>query len=56
MKHVFRKVVAPYLPDQIVNRQDKMGFPTPLSDWLAGEARDFVRDVFSTQKARGSTG
>lgn len=51
MKHVFRQAMRPNLPETIFNRQDKMGFPTPLSDWLAGEARDFVRDVFSTRKA-----
>jgi asparagine synthase (glutamine-hydrolysing) len=51
MKHVLREVVAPFLPDAILNRQDKMGFPTPLSEWLAGDARDFVRDIFSSQKA-----
>ena len=28
-----------------------MGFPTPLSEWLAGEAREFVRDIFSTRAA-----
>ena len=28
-----------------------MGFPTPFSEWVAGEAREFVRDVFSSQKA-----
>lgn len=51
MKHILREVVAPFLPDTILNRQDKMGFPTPLSEWLAGDARDFVRDIFSSQKA-----
>lgn len=51
MKHILREVVKSYLPDVISNRQDKMGFPTPLSEWLAGEAHDFVMDVFSSQKA-----
>jgi asparagine synthase (glutamine-hydrolysing) len=51
MKHILREVVKPFLPDLILNRQDKMGFPTPLSEWMAGEARDFVRDVFSSRKA-----
>jgi asparagine synthase (glutamine-hydrolysing) len=51
MKHILREVVAPFLPDSIFNRQDKMGFPTPLSEWLASDARDFVRDIFSSQKA-----
>lgn len=52
MKHVLREVVKPFLPTEILNRRDKMGFPTPLSEWLAGEARDFVRDIFSSQKAQ----
>lgn len=51
MKHILREVVKPFLPDTILNRQDKMGFPTPLSEWLTGEARDFVRDIFSSEKA-----
>lgn len=52
MKHILREVVKPFLPDAILNRQDKMGFPTPLSEWMAGEARGFVHDVFSSQKAQ----
>jgi asparagine synthase (glutamine-hydrolysing) len=52
MKHILREVVKPFLPDVIINRQDKMGFPTPLSEWLTGEARDFVRDIFLSQKAQ----
>lgn len=52
MKHIFRQVVKQFVPDVIVNRKDKMGFPTPLSEWLAGDAREFVMDIFSSQKAR----
>jgi asparagine synthase (glutamine-hydrolysing) len=51
MKHILNQVVKPYLPDIVLNRKDKMGFPTPLSDWLTGEAREFVHDIFSTTKA-----
>lgn len=51
MKHILREVVKPFLPDMILNRQDKMGFPTPLSEWMAGEARDFICDIFSSRKA-----
>lgn len=52
MKHIFKEAVRPYLPEAIINRQDKMGFPTPLSEWMAGEAHEFVRDVFSTSQAQ----
>lgn len=52
MKHVFKNIVKPYLPEKILNRKDKMGFPTPLNQWLGGEASDFVSDIFSTSKAK----
>lgn len=51
MKHVLKTAMRPYLPDVIVNRIDKMGFPTPLSEWFSGEANEFVRDIFSSNAA-----
>lgn len=51
MKHLFKEAARPCLPEVILKRQDKMGFPTPLTEWLCGEANGFVRDVLSTQKA-----
>jgi asparagine synthase (glutamine-hydrolysing) len=51
MKQVLKKAMGPHLPDGIVNRKDKMGFPTPLSEWLRGEVKDFVYDIFSSQSA-----
>ena len=40
------------LPDAILNRRDKMGFPVPLKEWFAGELRDFVQDMFRSRAAR----
>ena len=51
MKHIFREAARPFLPSAIVDRQDKMGFPTPLVDWLRGEAREFVRDALASARA-----
>jgi len=53
MKQVLKKAMQPYLPDIIVQRKDKMGFPTPLSEWVNGEANEFVRDIFSSKAALG---
>ena len=36
-KYIFKSAVADLLPPEIVNRP-KMGFPTPLRDWLAPAA------------------
>jgi asparagine synthase (glutamine-hydrolysing) len=48
LKHSFRDVI----PADINNRRDKMGFPTPLNEWLSGELKDFVGDTFSAPRAR----
>ncbi len=51
MKQVLKRAVQPYLPDIIVHRKDKMGFPTPLTEWMSGEGREFVKDIFSSKVA-----
>lgn len=52
MKHLFKQVIKPFLPPEILSRTDKMGFPTPFNDWLQGEAREFILDTFNSQAAR----
>jgi len=52
MKHVFKTVTRPLLPDVITERTDKMGFPVPLTEWIKGPAREFVTDTFSSQAAQ----
>jgi asparagine synthase (glutamine-hydrolysing) len=52
LKHIFRKVIQPFIPSAVLNRTDKMGFTTPLTEIITGDAREFVCDVLSTQKAR----
>ena len=51
LKHMLKSALAEYVPPTILNRKDKMGFPVPLVDWINGEARDFIYDTFSSQKA-----
>jgi asparagine synthase (glutamine-hydrolysing) len=52
MKHLLKSAFADTLPDDILNRRDKMGFPVPLKEWFAGELRDMAQDVFRTIKSR----
>jgi len=52
MKHIFKQVISPYLPSVILERKDKMGFPTPINDWIQGEAKDFVHDILGSTAAR----
>ena len=51
MKRVLRNAMIPYLPDAVLNRKDKMGFPVPLNEWVKGAARPFVWDTLSSKKA-----
>lgn len=51
MKHIFKRAVKPFLPDVIYNRTDKMGFPTPLNQWIKNDAHDFVCDTLTSRAA-----
>ena len=51
-KHIFRKVVAHLLPKDVVEREDKMGFPVPLTEWYQRDpVRSFVRDTLMSKAA-----
>ncbi|TLP61140.1 MULTISPECIES: asparagine synthase (glutamine-hydrolyzing) [Pseudomonas] len=52
MKHLFKESVRHALPSNVFERKDKMGFPTPLTQWTKGPAREFVRDTLLSEKAR----
>ncbi|MDQ3189315.1 MAG: amidotransferase 1, exosortase A system-associated [Pseudomonadota bacterium] len=43
-KWLFKKAMAPYLPNEILYRP-KMGFAVPLASWLRGPLRQRARDV-----------
>jgi asparagine synthase (glutamine-hydrolysing) len=54
LKHVLKTAFASFLPREIRERRDKMGFPVPLQEWLSepGPVRDYVTDILSSQAAR----
>lgn len=52
LKYLFKRAARNLLPDGIIERRDKMGFPVPLQHWLAGPSRDFVRDTLLSSRAR----
>jgi asparagine synthase (glutamine-hydrolysing) len=52
MKHFLKSTYAADLPEELKERRDKMGFPVPLKEWFSGELKDYVSDIFSTQKSR----
>jgi asparagine synthase (glutamine-hydrolysing) len=53
LKHAMKTALQPWIPDAVLARTDKMGFPTPLTEFTQGPARAFVRDVFGSTAAQG---
>jgi asparagine synthase (glutamine-hydrolysing) len=52
MKYILRQAMRKYVPDEIMDRKDKMGFPTPFTEWAKKETHDFIFDILSSLKAR----
>jgi asparagine synthase (glutamine-hydrolysing) len=52
LKHLMKTGFRQDLPEEVYQRTNKMGFPVPLSDWLQGELKEFVGDIFYSEKAR----
>jgi asparagine synthase (glutamine-hydrolysing) len=51
-KHLLKRAFGEELPESILNRRDKMGFPVPLKEWFASELHEFVQDMFRSRAAR----
>jgi len=52
MKSLLRSAMSAYVPDHVMNRKDKMGFPTPFARWAKGETKELICDTLSSTKAR----
>lgn len=51
-KFVLREAMQGRIPESVRTRVDKMGFPTPVNKWLAGDLYKPLKDVLSSQEAR----
>jgi asparagine synthase (glutamine-hydrolysing) len=52
LKHLMKRGFRQDLPEEVYQRTNKMGFPVPLSDWLQGELKELIGDIFHSEKAR----
>lgn len=52
LKYLLKNTIKDIMPEKILNRKDKMGFPVPLHIWSKNKAKGFILDVFSSQNAR----
>lgn len=51
-KSLFKRAVKDVIPNAILARRDKKGFPVPLTEWLQGELHGFVRELLLSTKSR----
>jgi len=51
MKYLLKKTIKDIIPEPIMKRKDKMGFPVPLHIWSKNKARDFILDVLLSKSA-----
>ena len=52
MKYLLKKTIRDFMPSEIMNRKDKMGFPVPLHIWSKNKAKGFIMDTLLSKKAR----
>jgi asparagine synthase (glutamine-hydrolysing) len=52
LKYILKKAVKNILPEPILKRKDKMGFPVPLSQWAKNGASGFIKDVLLSKRCR----
>jgi asparagine synthase (glutamine-hydrolysing) len=52
MKYILKKAVGDVLPQRILDRKDKMGFPVPLHIWARTRFGEFARDILRSSACR----
>ncbi|MBX7066619.1 MAG: asparagine synthase (glutamine-hydrolyzing) [Parachlamydiales bacterium] len=52
LKMVLINAMGGELPEAIVDRKDKMGFPVPLNEWLKKDIKEFVYDIFGSSRMK----
>lgn len=52
MKYLLKKTINKIMPEEIMHRKDKMGFPVPLHIWSKNKAKDFIMDTLLSKKAK----
>ena len=44
-KNILKKTYANIIPQEVLNRTDKMGFPVPLKEWFDNELKEFSESI-----------
>lgn len=51
-KSIVRDALAPYMPKEIAYRKTKIGFNTPIVEWMQGPLKEYFMDIVSSEDFR----
>ncbi|MCR4806939.1 MAG: asparagine synthase (glutamine-hydrolyzing) [Lachnospiraceae bacterium] len=51
-KSIIRDAMAPYMPHDIAYRRTKIGFNTPIVEWIQGPLKEFFTDIITSDSFR----
>lgn len=51
IKYILREALKGIIPEEVRCRQDKIGFPVPISQWLNGALKDFSRSLLLSKRS-----
>jgi len=51
-KYMLLNSVKDIINKEVIQRKDKMGFPTPLHEWIGGPLKEYALDILLSQKSR----
>ena len=54
-KSIVRDAMAPYMPHDIAYRRTKIGFNTPIVEWMKGPLKEYFTDVISSDSFKNCT-
>lgn len=53
-KSIIRDAMAPYMPKEIAYRKTKIGFNTPIVEWMQGPLKEYFEDMIHSESFRNS--
>ncbi|MEC1719142.1 asparagine synthase (glutamine-hydrolyzing) [Schinkia azotoformans] len=51
-KYLFKQVIKNIIPEEVLYRKDKMGFPVPLQKWYKNKVGDYVKEILLDKRAQ----
>lgn len=49
-KRIIRDMAAPFMDEEIIYRRDKVGFNSPMTEWLQGDMKEFILDTIHSKE------